>query len=125
MTATVAGSTSERKAFRLERDGDLGILWFDLAGEKINKFSTWVVADLDHLLDEIAAMSEVKRLIIISAKPSVFIAGADIEEFTRVTSADEAEKFTLYGQSVSPNSHGCRRSPWPRSMAPAWAEERS
>ena len=35
------------KAFRLERMGSTAVLWFDLPGEKINKFSGWVMEELD------------------------------------------------------------------------------
>src|SRR5687767_3478306 len=77
-------------AFRVETDGDLAILWFDLPGEKVNKFSTAVMRELDRVLDDIAGMSGVKRLLIASRKPNIFIAGADINEFTQVTSVQQA-----------------------------------
>ena len=32
-------------AFRMERDGDLAVLWFDLPGEKVNKFSSAVMQE--------------------------------------------------------------------------------
>ncbi|HVT45668.1 MAG TPA: 3-hydroxyacyl-CoA dehydrogenase NAD-binding domain-containing protein [Thermoanaerobaculia bacterium] len=90
----------ERRAFRLERRDDLGILWFDLPGEKVNKLSTSVMAELDELVDGIAATSDMKRLVIASGKPSIFIAGADINEFQKVTSSSQAEEFTRFGQRV-------------------------
>jgi len=85
------------KAFSLEREGDLGILWFDLQGEKVNKFSSSVMIELDRALDEIASFRELRYLVLASRK-SVFIAGADIQEFTQVTSPEQAEEFTRFGQ---------------------------
>ncbi|HEY5611882.1 MAG TPA: 3-hydroxyacyl-CoA dehydrogenase NAD-binding domain-containing protein [Thermoanaerobaculia bacterium] len=102
MTASIAEPTvaTTTSAFRLERDGELAVLWFDLPGEKVNKLSSSVMLDLDRHLDAIRAMSDVKKLIVTSAKSSIFIAGADITEFTRVTTAEQAEEFTRFGQSV-------------------------
>jgi 3-hydroxyacyl-CoA dehydrogenase / enoyl-CoA hydratase / 3-hydroxybutyryl-CoA epimerase len=97
MTAIEAPAAA--KAFRLEREGELGVLWFDLPGEKVNKLSSTVVIELDGLLDEIAS-SGLKQLVIASGKPSIFIAGADVTEFTRVESAAQAEEFVKFGQKV-------------------------
>jgi 3-hydroxyacyl-CoA dehydrogenase/enoyl-CoA hydratase/3-hydroxybutyryl-CoA epimerase len=38
--------------------------------------------------------------VLISGKPDTFIAGADIEEFLKVRSADDAERLSLDGQSL-------------------------
>lgn len=97
---TVAESTTAAKAFSVERDGETAVVWFDLPGEKVNKFSGAVLRELDGLLDRIRTMSDVRFVIFASRKPGIFIAGADINEFTRVTSIKEAEDFTRFGQRV-------------------------
>ncbi|MEO8216412.1 MAG: 3-hydroxyacyl-CoA dehydrogenase NAD-binding domain-containing protein [Acidobacteriota bacterium] len=99
-TELTAAGNPQSSAFRLEEDGDLAVVWFDLPGEKVNKFSSAVMLELDALVDVLAGMSAIKRLVFASAKSSIFIAGADITEFTKVTSAMEAEKFTRFGQQV-------------------------
>jgi 3-hydroxyacyl-CoA dehydrogenase/enoyl-CoA hydratase/3-hydroxybutyryl-CoA epimerase len=88
------------KAFRLETMGETGILWFDLPGEKINKFSGWVMEELDSVVDKISAMSDLKRVLIASPKPGIFIAGADVEEFTQLESRDDARELVERGQRV-------------------------
>ncbi|MHB0972167.1 MAG: 3-hydroxyacyl-CoA dehydrogenase NAD-binding domain-containing protein [Thermoanaerobaculia bacterium] len=85
-------------AFRLERDGDLAVLWFDLPGEKVNKFSSSVIVEFDRLVDEIAAMKDLAFLVVTSAKPGIFIAGADVSEFTNATSVEQAREFIAFGQ---------------------------
>ncbi|HUF18872.1 MAG TPA: 3-hydroxyacyl-CoA dehydrogenase NAD-binding domain-containing protein, partial [Thermoanaerobaculia bacterium] len=100
MTSTTVKDGIAQVAFRLEKEGDLGVLWFDLQGEKINKISSAVMLELDGLVDAISGMSELKYLVLASGKPAIFIAGADINEFTRVTDAAEAERFTRFGQNV-------------------------
>ncbi len=86
--------------FRIERDGDMALLWIDLPGQKVNTLSSSVMTELDHLLDEIAGMREVRRLLIVSGKPGIFIAGADVTEFTKVESRQQAEEFIRFGQNV-------------------------
>src|SRR5258707_8763512 len=67
--------------FKLTRDDD-GIAWllFDRAGASANTLSSDVIEDLDPVL---AALKGQRRsgLVIRSAKPSGFIAGADVNEF--------------------------------------------
>ena len=74
-----------------------GLVWltFDRQGASANTFSREVLEELAAALDEIAAAKPV-GLIIRSGKDS-FIAGADVEEFTRFESADEALAFTRFG----------------------------
>ncbi|HEX7579701.1 MAG TPA: enoyl-CoA hydratase-related protein, partial [Thermoanaerobaculia bacterium] len=75
--------SSTGAAFRLEVGPDgLAVVTFDLPGEKVNKYSASVVKELDALLDRLAAMKEVKALVLFSGKPDVFIAGADVKEFS-------------------------------------------
>ncbi len=88
------------KAFRLELRGENGILWFDLPDEKVNKFSGWVVDELEMLLEKLTGMSEMKRLLIASPKPGIFIAGADVEEFTQLKGESEARALVERGHRV-------------------------
>lgn len=87
-------------AFRIERDAELAIVWFDLPGEKVNKFSSAVMQEFSDVVDEMSRATDIERIIVASAKPSVFIAGADISEFTKVTSPDQAREYTRFGQQV-------------------------
>src|SRR5512143_185974 len=66
--------------FQLEEDG-LGVLTFDLPGEKVNKFSRAVLSELSDLVDRLGGEPRLKSLLVRSGKPGVFIAGADVKEF--------------------------------------------
>jgi 3-hydroxyacyl-CoA dehydrogenase / enoyl-CoA hydratase / 3-hydroxybutyryl-CoA epimerase len=94
---TPAGASS---AFTLERAGDLAILWFDLPGEKVNKFSSNVMQEFDRLVDELAASREIKKVIIASRKPGIYIAGADVAEFTQARSEEDARNYVRLGQEA-------------------------
>jgi 3-hydroxyacyl-CoA dehydrogenase / enoyl-CoA hydratase / 3-hydroxybutyryl-CoA epimerase len=76
-----AGSLSPFR-LKVEPDG-LALLVFDTPGEKVNKFSTPVMKELERVLDGLANRSDVKALLLLSAKPGVFIAGADVNEIAK------------------------------------------
>lgn len=100
MTSVAEAPSSVAGAFSVERDGDLAIVWFDLPGEKVNKCSTPVLHELSGILDELAASPDVKRVVFASNKPGIFIAGADVQEFTRVSGEEEAKAYVRLGQDV-------------------------
>jgi 3-hydroxyacyl-CoA dehydrogenase / enoyl-CoA hydratase / 3-hydroxybutyryl-CoA epimerase len=87
-------------AFIIERMGDLAIVWFDLQGEKVNKFSSRVMLEFDALLDELAVSNEIRKVIFASRKPGIYIAGADVSEFTKARSAEEAKEYVRLGQNA-------------------------
>ncbi len=66
----------------IEDDG-LGVLTFDLPGEKVNKFSREVLAELAELVGRLERESRTRALLLRSGKPEIFIAGADVKEFTK------------------------------------------
>jgi 3-hydroxyacyl-CoA dehydrogenase / enoyl-CoA hydratase / 3-hydroxybutyryl-CoA epimerase len=100
MTVNGAATATSGPAFRIERDGDLAIIWFDLPGEKVNKFSSAAMTEFSSIVDAMEKSSEVKRIIIASGKPSIFIAGADVTEFTKAATPDQARQYTRFGQQV-------------------------
>ena len=69
-------------------DGGLAILTFDLPGEKINKFSSEVLAELDAVVSRMEKESGVRGLLFRSGKPDMFIAGADLKEFLTIPAAE-------------------------------------
>jgi len=74
-------------------------LAFDRAGETTNTISSEVLRELGQIADHLAAMPP-KGLAILSAKENGFAAGADIDEFTRIASADVAIAFMRLGNEV-------------------------
>src|SRR5437762_2670305 len=104
MTAVIeTGRTAQagpHTAFRIEREGDLAIIWFDLPGEKVNKFSSTVMMEFASVVDGMEHSSDIKRIILASGKPSIFIAGADVSEFSKATSPEQAKEYTRFGQQT-------------------------
>ena len=94
-----ADTKTMTKHWRWEQDRQ-GLVWltFDKAGESANTFSRGAVEELDAALEAIR-LAGPKGLIIRSAKDN-FIAGADVEEFTRFKSPEEALSFVRLGWDV-------------------------
>jgi 3-hydroxyacyl-CoA dehydrogenase/enoyl-CoA hydratase/3-hydroxybutyryl-CoA epimerase len=80
--------------WELDRQG-LAWLTFDKQGESTNTFSREALEELGAALGAIAA-AKPKGLVIRSAKEN-FIAGADINQFTRFQTPEEAIEFTRLG----------------------------
>lgn len=74
-------------------------LTFDLVGEKVNKLSTPVMMELKALLEKVKN-SSAKCVVIKSAKPKIFIAGADIEEIKNLTTAEQVREAVSGGQQI-------------------------
>jgi 3-hydroxyacyl-CoA dehydrogenase/enoyl-CoA hydratase/3-hydroxybutyryl-CoA epimerase len=88
------------QAFRIEREGDLAVVWFDLPGEKVNKFSSTVMMEFATVVDTMEKSADIRKIILASAKPSIFIAGADVSEFSKATSPEQAKEYTRFGQQT-------------------------
>ena len=71
----------------------------DTPGTSTNVLSADVLKDLSAALSEIAA-SRPAGLVLRSAKPNGFIAGADIKEFLQVTTPEQGYGLVRAGQSV-------------------------
>jgi 3-hydroxyacyl-CoA dehydrogenase/enoyl-CoA hydratase/3-hydroxybutyryl-CoA epimerase len=87
-------------AWNLTRDAE-GIAWLSLdkPGTSANVLSAAVLAELDLLLGQIEAALP-KGLVLLSAKKSGFVAGADIKEFTQLTDEATGYALTRRGQAV-------------------------
>ncbi len=88
----------EGGAFTLERDGDVGVLVFDLPGETVNKFSRAVKDEFAARIRDLKADGSVRAMVLISGKRESFVAGADIEEFVAAKSTDEFQRLSREGQ---------------------------
>ena len=89
------------KAFSFEKIEDsIGILNFDLPVEKVNKFNTETLKELAEWVDQLKQMSDIKCLLLMSKKPGIFIAGADIKEIFGITDENLGYEVARRGQNV-------------------------
>src|SRR5690349_581471 len=93
-------TTSATGAWALERDAD-GIAWlsFDMPGTSSSVLSRDVLVELDAHLKTFDS-SPPRGVVIRSAKKSGFVAGADVREFTQLTSEDQAVELVRAAQKI-------------------------
>jgi 3-hydroxyacyl-CoA dehydrogenase/enoyl-CoA hydratase/3-hydroxybutyryl-CoA epimerase len=91
---------SPYRHFHLSRDAD-GVAWllFDRQGTSANSLSAEVMEELDKVLATIESERPV-GVVIRSAKPSGFIAGADINEFRGASDARQVESSISQAHAV-------------------------
>ncbi len=94
-------------------DDGLGVLTFDLPGEKVNKLSREVFAELSEILARMQREPRLRGLLVRSGKPDVFVAGADLKDFTRIGSED-LRPLVERGQAIFEQIAGL---PWPTIAA--------
>jgi enoyl-CoA hydratase/3-hydroxyacyl-CoA dehydrogenase len=85
---------------KLESRGAIAIAWLDRP--PANSLSPDSIAELRRVWEHVAAAGEVRALVIASANPKLFCAGADIKAFTTL---DEAG-----GRALVDAAHGLFRS---------------
>ena len=89
------------KSLVLEKRGGVGVIIFDQYQEKANKLSTPNMLRLFELFTKVEDDKSIKSLVIISRKPTIFIAGADISEISKLASGEpNAAESLMKLQSV-------------------------
>jgi 3-hydroxyacyl-CoA dehydrogenase/enoyl-CoA hydratase/3-hydroxybutyryl-CoA epimerase len=79
-------------------EAGLAVLWLDDADRTVNVIHRQWLSEFDSALTAIAADSSLRQLIITSAKPSGFLAGADVRELATIQSPAEAAALSEQGQ---------------------------
>ena len=86
-------SQANTSAFSLDIDADgIGLVTIDMPGRAMNVLNPTLVVPFAGLVEQLETDAKLKGLIITSAK-STFIVGADIDQLTQITSAEEAYKL--------------------------------
>lgn len=100
MTDSSMSYDSEHVHWKVKRDAD-NILWVhcDRANESTNSLSEAVISELSDII-AFAESTQLAGLVILSAKKTGFIAGADIREFGSYTQAEEVAEKIRAGHAV-------------------------
>ena len=81
------------------QDG-IAVVVLDCKDQPVNTISRAVKDEFRACFETLANDANVKAVAFFSGKPENFIAGADIEEFVKLTSAAEAERLSADGQDM-------------------------
>src|SRR5580658_660415 len=85
----VPSAETPHNLHRLLREDGICVLTFNRPGSSANFFDYATLEELRQELDFIASSREVKGVILVSAKPTIFIAGVDLRRMTEGTSPSE------------------------------------
>jgi 3-hydroxyacyl-CoA dehydrogenase/enoyl-CoA hydratase/3-hydroxybutyryl-CoA epimerase len=83
-----------------ERREDVLIIWIDVPGAPVNTLTPGMVGEFEAVFGEIESDKEIKGVVIASAKPAGFIAGADVEQFAKFGSAHDGSQVSALGQEL-------------------------
>lgn len=95
----VPSPTTPRNLHRTLRKDGICVLTFDRPGSTANIFDIATLEELRQELDFISGSSDIKGLILMSAKPKIFIAGADLRRMTEGTPLQQAQELLAFGQA--------------------------
>jgi 3-hydroxyacyl-CoA dehydrogenase/enoyl-CoA hydratase/3-hydroxybutyryl-CoA epimerase len=98
MSETTARASGHTLSTEL-RD-DVMILWIDVPGEPVNTLTPSMIDEFEQVFADIEKETTLKGIVIASAKPVGFIAGADVEQFAKFGSAHEASQVSALGQEA-------------------------
>lgn len=76
-------------------ESDIAVLTFDTPDKSANVLSNSVLDELERHLDALAERSDLAGLIFASAKPGIFIAGADLREFVQSLGVPEEQVVAM------------------------------
>jgi len=90
----------EFKHWRLETDAN-GLLWLclDKADSSVNVLSEAVLLEFDRIISSLENEPP-EGIVLHSGKPSGFVMGADINEFTTIETADQGYELIRLGQQL-------------------------
>jgi 3-hydroxyacyl-CoA dehydrogenase/alkylation response protein AidB-like acyl-CoA dehydrogenase/enoyl-CoA hydratase/carnithine racemase len=97
---TSSPEQSRRTIQRFVRDDQICVLTFDRPASAANIFDRRTLEELEEEIDFIAAASQLKGLVITSAKRSIFIAGVDLKAMNEGASLEDVRQLIELGQRV-------------------------
>src|SRR5256885_6906464 len=92
--------TSVAPTIRREVDNSICVLTFDRPDSGANIFDAATLSDLDQQLDFIEKEDSLEGVMILSAKKSIFIAGADLKTLLHQAQTGEMRSFIAEGQRI-------------------------
>ncbi len=92
--------TSVAPTIRREIDDSICVLTFDRPESGANIFDAAALSDLDQQLDFIEGEDSLEGVVILSAKRSIFIAGADLKTLLHQAQTGEMRAFIAEGQRI-------------------------
>lgn len=97
MSTTTNSSASPSALSITVRPDGVAVVTYDVPGAPVNTLNASFAADFERVFSEVASDPKIKAAVIVSGKPDTWIAGADIEMLSTLTTATEAEAMVRAG----------------------------
>lgn len=99
---TIGGlvGTRWKPALSVEVSDGVAVITFDLPNESVNKLTRAAKDEFVALVSRLERDNTVSAAVLMTGKPDVWIAGADIEEFLALKTATDAERLSRDGQML-------------------------
>jgi 3-hydroxyacyl-CoA dehydrogenase / enoyl-CoA hydratase / 3-hydroxybutyryl-CoA epimerase len=99
VTATLPDvAPGTRPALTVDVSDGVAIITLDVPGAPVNTLSRAVREEFIPLIERLERDESVQAAVLLSGKPDVWIAGADVEELAHLTTPDEGERLSIDGQ---------------------------
>lgn len=92
--------TAAGQAVTTALDEGVLIVTIDRPGEAVNTLGPELIAEFESVFQRVNDDPLIIGLVLTSGKPDGFIAGADIEQFTKLRTAADAERLSRAGQQL-------------------------
>lgn len=101
MTAEDRSGAILEAAVSLSVENGIAVVRIDQPGKPVNVLSAEVVEELAAIVGQLETGGlNARAAVIVSEKPGVWIAGADVEQLARITTANEGEALSRGGQAL-------------------------
>lgn len=100
-------TASPSLVFHLATEDGIAVLTLDLPGSPVNTLGRATAAEFAGHLEVLSADPAIRAIVLRSGKEDTFVAGADIEEFTLLRTAAEAEAMSREGQAMIDRVAAC------------------
>lgn len=87
-------------SLKLRIEDNFALIEFDQPDSKVNVLSTKSLIELEEIISQLEKTKDLKGACILSKKPDVFIAGADIKEIENISSSAEGKEKSQAGQNI-------------------------
>ena len=87
-------------AFTLSQTDGIAVITLDVSGQPVNVLGPSVIGEFEAILEQIRIDPAARAVVLISGKPDTFVAGADIQQFVTIKTADEGEAMSRAGQEM-------------------------
>ena len=87
-------------SLKLEHVDGIAVVTIDLVGEPVNKVTMGLRAEFAEMFALLDGDPTIRGVVLASGKPDGWIAGADIDDFLKLSSAADAEALSRSGQEL-------------------------